>query len=224
MQLNQWPESERPREKLLNCGASSLSDAELLAIFIRTGVKGCNAVELARNLLQQFGDLGRLVAATKREFCQVKGVGEAKFVQLQAVMEMARRALAEPLKRGVVMESAQAAKAYVASQLAHEGNECFAVILLDAQHRMIEFKVLFQGTIHQTSVYPRVIVQTALACHSAAVILCHNHPSGVAEPSQADLRITTRISDALALVDVNVLDHLIVGRGEVVSLAERGQM
>lgn len=222
MQLKQWPEAERPREKLIHQGASALSDAELLAIFLRTGIKGCNAVELAHHLLKQFGDLGQLLLANQEEFCQGKGLGQAKFVQLQAVMEMARRALAEPLKRGLTLDNAKGARDFVASQLYHEGNEVFAVMLLDAQHRLIEFKTLFQGTIHQTSVYPRVIVQTALACHAAAAILCHNHPSGVAEPSQADIRITARIRDALALVDVDVLDHLVVARGEVVSLAERG--
>ena len=224
MQLTQWPPNERPREKLLNKGAASLSDAELLAIFLRTGIAGCNVVDLSRQLLQQFGDLASLLAADQQSFCQAKGLGQAKYVQVQAVMEMAKRALASTLRRGITLDSAKVARDYVASQLACEGNEVFAIMLLDAQHRLIEFKVLFQGTIHQTSVYPRVIVQTAMQTHAAAVILCHNHPSGVAEPSQADIRITSRVRDALALVDVDVLDHLVVGRGAVVSLAERGLM
>lgn len=222
MQLTQWPKDERPREKLLRQGPAALSDAELLAIFLRTGIAGCNVVELSRHLIGRFGNLQQLLSASQQEFCQARGLGEAKYVQLQAVMEMARRTLAEQLKRETCLDSAKTARDYAASQLAHEGNEVFAVMLLDAQHRLIEFKVLFQGTIHQTSVYPRVLVQTALTVHAAAVILCHNHPSGVAEPSQADIRITDRIRDALALVDVQVLDHLVVGRGEVTSFAERG--
>lgn len=222
MQLNQWPEAERPREKLIRLGANTLSDAELLAIFLRTGIAGCNAVELGRHLIDQFGSLNQLMNASQEEFCRVKGLGIAKFVQLQAVMEMARRALAEPLKRGATLDNAKSARKFAASQLAHQLNEVFALILLDSQHRLIDFKVLFKGTIHQTTVYPRVLVQAALEANAAAVLLCHNHPSGVAEPSQADIRITARVKDALALIDVEVLDHLVVTQGDVVSLAERG--
>lgn len=222
MQLKALKHTELPREKLLKSGAASLSDTELLAIFLRTGVAGCNVLELAQSLMERFGGLHALLTASEDDFCQPKGLGQAKYVQVQAVMEMAKRALAEPLKRSVVVDNALVAQNYVASQLLHEGNEVFALMLLDAQHRLIEFEMLFQGTIHQTSVYPRVIVQTALAHHAAAVILCHNHPSGVAEPSQADIRLTARVREALALIDVEVLDHFVVGRGEVTSMAEKG--
>ncbi|MCM2680938.1 RadC family protein [Echinimonas agarilytica] len=224
MQITQWPEAERPREKLLQRGPEALSDAELLAIFLRTGIKGCNAVDLSRLLIAEFGSLSLLLAAGKREFCQGKGLGTAKYVQLQAVMEMSRRTLAEQLQRESTMDSARAASDYVSSQLADERNEVFAVMMLDSQHRLIDFKRLFQGTINQASVYPRVIVQEAMTANAAAVILCHNHPSGVSEPSRSDIRITERIQKALALVDVTVLDHLVVAKGDVTSLAERGLM
>ncbi|MBW8191213.1 DNA repair protein RadC [Neiella marina] len=221
MQLNQWPQAMRPREKLMANGAGSLSDAELLAIFLRTGLPGCNVVDLAQQLLADFGTLSELISAPKQEFCQAKGLGSAKYVQLQAVMEMARRVLAAQLRRDTVMDSTESAKRYAAAELAQHANEMFALLLLDSQHRLIEFKTLFQGTINQASVYPRVIVQTVLAANAAAVILCHNHPSGIAEPSNADIQITQRIQDALALVDVTVLDHLVVTQGHVVSMAER---
>ncbi|GGA90858.1 UPF0758 protein [Neiella marina] len=223
MQLNQWPESTRPREKLLAQGAQALTDAELLAIFLRTGLPGCNVVQLAHQLLAGFGDLFHLMAASQRQFCQAKGLGKAKYVQLQAVMEMARRVMATELSRTAI-DGSEAAKRYAASHLAHLANETFAVLLLDSQHRLIEFKALFHGTINQANVYPRIVVQQALAANAAAVILCHNHPSGVAEPSNADIRITQTIRDALALVDIAVLDHLVVAQGAVTSMAERQLM
>ncbi len=222
MKLSNWPQQERPREKLLSQGVAALSDAELLAIFLRTGIKGSSAVDLARTLIQQFGSLRGLFAASQSEFCQGKGLGVVKYVQLQAVIEMSKRYLSESLNRTQVFESAQQTRLYLSSQLRDEPNEVFAVLLLDSQHRMIAFKKLFFGTINAASVHPRVIVQKALENNAAAMILAHNHPSGVAEPSQADQQITQRIKKAMDLIDVNVLDHFVIGDGECVSFAERG--
>lgn len=222
MKLSNWPIQERPREKLLAQGTSALSDAELLAIFLRTGVKGLSAVDLARSLIHQFGSLRGLFSATQADFCQGKGLGTVKYVQLQAVLEMSKRYLSESLNRTHVFESATQTRLYLTSQLRDEPNEVFAVLLLDSQHRMIAFKKLFFGTINAASVHPRVLVQKALESNAAAIILAHNHPSGIAEPSQADQHITQRIKKAMELIDVSVLDHFVVGDGECVSFAERG--
>lgn len=222
MKLLQWPSQERPREKLLNLGAAALSDAELLAIFLRTGVAGHSAVDLARLLLQDFGSLRALLGAEQKDFCQRKGLGAVKYAQLQAVLEMSKRYFAETLVRSHVFNSAKQTRLYLISQLRDEPNEVFAVLLLDSQHRLIQFKKLFFGTINSASVYPRVIVQHALAVNAAAVILAHNHPSGVAEPSQSDQMITQKIQKAMELIDVSVLDHFVIGDGECVSFAERG--
>ncbi len=220
--INQWPSAERPRERLLVQGAAALSDAELLAIFLRTGVVGCSAVELARQLLQQFGGLSPLLAANKQEFCAIRGLGEAKFVQLQATMELARRHLASELRRESCMNSPQAVRDYLRSHLQGLEEERFLLLLLDSQHRVITLEALARGTIDAAAVYPREVVKVALSANAAAVILAHNHPSGVAEPSQADRHITGRIQQALALVDIPVLDHLVVGSGQSCSFAERG--
>ena len=222
MKLANWPKQERPREKLLSQGTAALSDAELLAIFLRTGVKGLSAVDLARTLINQFGSLRGLFSASKADFCQGKGLGTVKYVQLQAVLEMSKRYLSESLNRTQVFESAQQTRLYLSSQLRDEPNEVFAVLLLDSQHRMITFKKLFFGTINAASVHPRVVVQKALESNAAAIILAHNHPSGIAEPSQADQHITQRIKQAMELIDVSVLDHFVVGDGDCVSFAERG--
>ncbi|WJG09504.1 DNA repair protein RadC [Aliiglaciecola sp. LCG003] len=222
MKLSQWPEMERPREKLLSLGCSALSDAELLAIFLRTGLPGLSAVDLARGLLQQFGSLRGLFAANQIDFCASKGLGRAKYVQLQAVLEISKRYFAESLQREHVFDSVTNTKHYLLSQLRDEPNEIFAVLFLDSQHRLIAFKKLFHGTINAASVYPRVVLQNALKFNAAALILTHNHPSGVAEPSQADKHITQRICQALELIDVTVLDHIVVGDGICVSFAERG--
>ncbi|WP_432697021.1 RadC family protein [Marinobacterium sp. YM272] len=222
MAITDWPADERPREKLLARGAEALSDAELLAIFLRTGVKGKSAVDLARELLSTFGGLRPLIEAPRQEFCAALGLGDAKYVQLQAVMEMSRRHLEAQLQRGSALESPQAVRRYLAAQLRHENREVFACLLLDNRHRVIRFEPLFFGTINAASVYPREVVSLALRHQAAAMILAHNHPSGVAEPSQADRQITDRLIDALALVEVRVLDHLVVGDGESVSFAERG--
>jgi DNA repair protein RadC len=217
-----WPEGERPREKLLMRGAPALSDAELLAIFLRTGVTGKSAVDLARDLLGKYGSLTRLFAAEVTDFCTVKGMGPAKFVQLQAVLEMSRRALREELQRGDSLNSPRVVRDYLQLLLAGRQQEVFLVLFLDTQHRVIAFEELFQGTLNQTSVYPREVVRRALTHNAAAVILAHNHPSGVAEPSQADQLLTNALKQALALVDVRVLDHFVVAAGQTLSFAERG--
>lgn len=222
MAITDWPESERPREKLLAQGAAALSDAELLAIFLRTGVRGMTAVDLARDLMHRFGGLRRLLAASVDEFCASKGLGEAKYVQLQAVMEIARRHLSEQLVRGEPLNSPQAAGAYLQARLRDRDHEVFAVMFLDSQHRVLACEELARGTLDGASVYPREVVKAALRRNAAAVILAHNHPSGVAEPSAADRALTERLKHALALVDVRVLDHLVIGDGAPVSFAERG--
>jgi DNA repair protein RadC len=222
MTIRDWPESERPREKLLLRGASSLSDAELLAIFLRTGLPGLTAVDMARQLLADFGGLRALMGAGQATFCAAPGLGPAKYAQLQAVLEMSRRYLQEALTRGEALTSSQLTRQYLLLQLRDRPQELFACLFLDAQHRVMVFEVLFYGTIDSASVYPREVLRRCLQFNAAAVIFAHNHPSGVAEPSQADERITDRLVSALALVDIPVLDHFIVGDGELVSFAERG--
>jgi DNA repair protein RadC len=222
MSIKDWPLAERPREKLLQRGPAALSDAELLAIFLRTGVSGRTAVDLARELLTQFGGLRPLLEADRRRFCDARGLGQAKYVQLQATLELARRHLLATLDRSDVLTSPDATRRYLASQLRDRPQEVFAALFLDNRHRVIAFEELFFGTIDGASVHPREVVRRALSHNAAALILAHNHPSGVAEPSRADESITRRLKDALALVDIRVLDHLIVGDGQMVSLAERG--
>jgi DNA repair protein RadC len=222
MAITDWPEGERPREKLLSRDAASLSDAELLAIFLRTGVAGKSAVDLARELLIRFGDLTRLVSAGESDFCATKGMGQAKFVQLQAVLEMSRRALREELQGGDALNSPRAVRDYLQLLLGARQQEVFLVLFLDTQQRVIASEELFHGTLSQTSVYPREVVKRALAHNAAAVILAHNHPSGVAEPSQSDQLLTGALKQALAMVDVRVLDHFIVAVGQTLSFAEKG--
>jgi DNA repair protein RadC len=222
MGIKDWPDGERPREKLLQRGAAALSDAELLAIFLRTGTRGQSAVDLARSLLQRFDGLGSLLAADKPTFCAAKGLGEAKFVQLQAVLELARRSLGETLTRADVFTSPATVKTYLQAQLSHRHQEVFVALFLDTRHRLIASEELFYGTIDGASVHPREVVKRAMTLNAAAVIFAHNHPSGVAEPSRDDEAITRRLRDALQLVDVRVLDHIIVGCGNTISLAERG--
>ncbi len=222
MSIKDWPVAERPREKLLARGATSLSDAELLAIFLRTGVRGRSAVDLARYLLQQFGSLRALLEADLRRFSTEPGLGPAKFTQLQAVMEMARRHLAERLRRDSALESPQAVKDYLKAELRHEPHEVFGCLFLDSKHRVLAFEVLFRGSIDSASVYPRQVIKRSLAHNAAALILCHNHPSGVSEPSQSDVILTRRLKTALELVDVRVLDHFIIGDGEPLSMVEYG--
>jgi len=222
MSIIDWPADERPREKLLQRGAAALSDAELLAIFLRTGVVGKSAVDLARELLTRFGSLTKLFAASEMDFCAVHGMGQAKFVQLQAVQEMSLRALKEEVQRGNALNSPRAVRDYLQLLLGGRQQEVFLVLFLDTQHCVIAAEELFHGTLSQTSVYPREVVKRVLAHNAAAVILAHNHPSGVAEPSRADEFLTQSLKSALQLVDVRVLDHMVVARTQVVSFAERG--
>ena len=222
MSIRDWPAAERPRERLLQRGPAALTDAELLAIFLRTRVAGCSAVELARRLLADFGSLRALLEADLPAFSAHLGLGPAKFAQLQAVLEMARRHLAERLRRDSALESPQAVRDYLKAQLRHEPHEVFGCLFLDTRHRVLAFEALFQGSIDGASVYPRQVVKRALAHNAAALILVHNHPSGVAEPSQADRLLTERLKEALGLIEVRVLDHFVVGEGEPQSLAELG--
>ncbi len=222
MAITDWPEDERPREKLLARGAAALSDAELLAIFLRTGVVGKSAVDVARELLGRFGSLTCLFAAGQSDFCQSPGMGAAKYAQLQAVLEMARRALQEQMRHRDALTSPQSVRDYLRLALAGKEQEVFAGVFLDAQNRVIAVEELFRGSLTQTSVYPREVVKRALHHNAAAVIFAHNHPSGVAEPSQADQALTLALKQALALVEVRVLDHFIVAGGASLSFAERG--
>lgn len=222
MSIANWPAAERPREKLLSLGPRALSDAELLAIFLRVGCVGKSAVDLARELLQEYGGLRPLLESSQTEFCKGLGLGNAKYAQLQAVLEMGRRHLSAAMKTGDLLTSPDLVRNYLSAQLRHQPREVFAVLFLDNQNRLITYEELFFGTIDGASVYPREVVRRAIAHNCAAVILSHNHPSGVAEPSQADCRITQRLQAALDLIDVRVIDHMVVGDGEVISFAERG--
>lgn len=224
MSIKDWPAAERPREKLLALGSSSLSDAELLAIFLRTGVSGKSAVDLARHLLAEFGSLRALLEADLGSFSRQLGLGPAKFSQLQAVLEMGRRHLAERLRRDSALESPQAVRDYLKALLRHEPHEVFGCLFMDSKHRMLAFEVLFRGSIDSASVYPRQVVKRALVHNAAAVIFCHNHPSGITDPSEAYRTLTQRLTEALDLIEVRVLDHFIVGDGEPLSMVEHGWM
>lgn len=222
MAITDWPASERPREKLIEMGADALSDAELLAIFLRVGVVGKSAVDLARDLLSQFGSLNGIFAATERELSQVHGIGTSKYVQLQAIFEMSRRALNEQLQARDVFQSPQQVRNYLVLKLGALAREVFMVLFLDAQNRLHAAEELFNGTLTQTSVYPREVVKRAIHHNAASVIFAHNHPSGVAQQSAADELITQQLKQALALIDVRVLDHFIVAGNQTLSFAERG--
>jgi len=211
MSIREWPAEDRPREKLLMRGATALTDAELLAIFLRTGSAGRSAVELSRELLARFGSLAAVVAADRAAFVRVKGLGEAKYVQLQAAVELSRRALAARLAAQPVMDSPQAVTDYLRLALGFETVEVFVALWLDASHRLIAMEELFRGTLVQTSVYPREVVKAAIARNAAAVIFAHNHPSGNTEPSAADRHLTGMLKSALSLIDVRLLDHCIIG-------------
>jgi len=220
--ISRWPHQERPRERLLRHGPQTLSDAELLAIFLRTGIPGKTAVDLARDCLQDFGGLRRLLCADQAHFCRHKGLGPAKYAQLQAVLEMARRHLAQTLVQGKGISHPKQAKEYIHASLRDYDHEVFACLYLDNRHRVLRFEELFRGTIDGASVHPREVVKAALRHNAAAVILAHNHPSGVAEPSAADRRITQKLKSALELVDIRILDHLVVGDTGCTSFAELG--
>jgi DNA repair protein RadC len=222
MKITDWPLAERPRERLLSEGPAALSDAELLAIFLRTGIPGKTAVDLARDCLSHFGSLRQLLTAEQRHFCQHKGLGGAKYAQLQAALEMTRRHLGQPLEQGDSITDPSQARRYIHARLRDYPYEVFACLLLDNRHRVLRFTELFRGTINGASVHAREVVKTALQYNAAAVILAHNHPSGVAEPSAADRQLTDRLTQALELVDIRVLDHLVVGDTCCVSFAERG--
>lgn len=222
MKIKDWPASERPREKFLHHGASSLSDAELLALFIRVGVKGRTALDISRELLQRFGGLRGLMRAPLAELRRVPGLGDSKCIQIFAAREIGERYLAEELRAGPALESPRDAERYIVMRLRDAAVEVFGCVFLDNRHRVLGYEDLFYGTINGASVHPREVVKKVLAKNAAAVIVAHNHPSGVAEPSRADISLTRRLRESLALIDVKLLDHLVVGNGECVSLSERG--
>lgn len=222
MAITDWPAAERPREKLIEQGAGALSDAELLAIFLRVGVVGKSAVDLARDLLTQFGSLNGIFAATAHELSQVHGIGSSKYVQLQAIFEMSRRALSEQLQQRDVLSSPQHVRDYLVLKLASLTREVFMVLFLDTQNRLLASEELFSGTLSQASVYPREVIKRVLHHNAASVIFAHNHPSGIAQQSAADELLTKKLKEALTLVDVGVLDHFIVAGNQTLSFKERG--
>lgn len=224
MAIKDWPEGQRPRERLISEGAAALSDPELLALLLRVGVKGRSAVELGRDLLQEFGSIGGLFGASLVQFSAVHGMGPAKYAELQAVMELAQRAIGEQLQAGHLLSSPDAVRQYLRINMGRQQHESFVVLFLDVKNRLLTMKEMFRGTLTHTSVYPREVVKAALAHNAASVMLAHNHPSGTAEPSEADLVLTRALVQALALVDVRVLDHFVVAGPHVHSFAEHGQL
>lgn len=224
MAINHWPEEQRPRERLIRHGAQQLSDAELLAVFLRVGVSGKSAVDLGRDMLGHFGSLQAMFAASRSDFCLVNGLGPAKYAQMQAVLELARRAIAEQLKQGEAFGSPQAVRQYLQLTLSRKPYESFAALFLDVKNRLIHAEELFRGSLTQASVYPREVVKAALAHNAAAIIVAHNHPSGTPEPSQADRALTQTLKQALGLVDVRLLDHFVVAGSQVYSFAEHGEI
>lgn len=222
MAITDWPADERPREKLLAKGAQALSDAELLAIFLRIGVRGKSAVDLARDLLNRFGSLRAIFAAGEQDVSAVHGMGMSKYAQLQAIFEMVRRALHEEMRERDALSSPEQVRDYLRLQLGGLPQEVFVVLFMDAQNRLLDSETLFAGTLTQTSVYPREVVKRALHHNAASVILAHNHPSGVAEPSRADEMLTRKLKEALDLVDVRVLDHFVVAGNDALSFVEQG--
>ena len=222
MRIKDWPAAERPREKLLERGARSLSDAELLSILIRTGSPGRTAVDLSRHMLNAFGGLRHLLEAPRARLCGLPGVGEATYVTLRAAVEMGHRHLSRTVKRGAMLGSPEDTRRYVSTRLRGFPYEVFACLFLDNRHRVIAFEEMFRGTIDGASVHPREVIKRCLEHNAAALIVAHNHPSGVAEPSHADRIVTRRLAEAGALVELRLLDHIVVGDGETVSFAERG--
>jgi DNA repair protein RadC len=222
MPIRNWPKAERPRERLIARGADALSDAELLAIVIGSGLRGCSAVDVARQLITRFGSIRGLLQAPWRDCRRAAGLGLARFALLQAALELARRHHLDALRDSRVLATGKAVRDFLLEQLRERPFEVFCCLHLDARHRLIRFEELFRGTVDGATVHPREVVRQALAHNSAAVILAHNHPSGIAEPSHADELITRRVRDSLALVDVRVLDHIVVGAGTCISFAERG--
>lgn len=222
MAITDWPINERPREKLLNQGADSLSDAELLAIFLRVGMRGKTALDLARELINHYGNLKNLLSTTETDFCAFPGMGPAKFVQLQASLEMSKRYFKDEMHESDVITSPNASKNFLRSALSNKKHEVFACLYLDTQHQILAFEELFTGTLDNASVYPREVVRSVLDKGAAAVIFCHNHPSGSTTASEADIQLTSRLTRALELIDVRVLDHMIVAGNQVMSFAEHG--
>ncbi|MFT5451181.1 MAG: DNA repair protein RadC [Enterobacterales bacterium] len=222
MTIRDWPLSEQPREKLVKQGSSMLSDAELLALLLGHGIKGHSAVSVARRLIKDFGGLRGICDASHKSFCEQPGLGLAGYGKIQATLELGRRYLFETISRGDAFENPTITRRFLSAKLRHHGHEVFGVLFLDNAHRVIAFEELFHGTINGASVHPRVVLQRALAHNAAAVIFAHNHPSGVAEPSSADKQITDTLCQVLAVVDIRVLDHFVIGEAEAVSFAERG--
>ena len=222
MAITDWPAAERPREKLIELGAEALSDAELLAIFLRVGVVGKSAVDLARDLLTKFDSLNGIFAASENELSQVHGIGSSKYVQLQAIFEMSRRALSEQLQQNDVLSSPQAVRDYLVLKLGSLTKEVFLVLFLDTQNRLVATEEMFSGSLKSTSVYPREVIKRALHHNAAAIIFAHNHPTGIAQQSQADELLTKQLKQVLDLVDVKVLDHFIVAGNNTLSFSERG--
>ena len=224
MAITDWPETHRPRERLITHGAQALSDAELLAIFLRVGVAGQSAVDLGRTVVGHFGSLNGLFGATLAQFSDVRGLGPAKFAQLQAVKELAKRALVEELQQGVTLTSPQAVRQYLQLHFAGQAHESFVVLFVDVKNCLLATEALFRGTLTHTSVYPREVVKAALHHNAAAVLLAHNHPSGAPQPSAADRALTQNLKQALALVDVRILDHFVVAGSRIFSFAEHGEL
>ncbi len=222
--IAQWPIHERPREKLLTKGAETLTDAELLAIFFRTGLQGKTAVDLARDTLLHYGSLRELLAVTPSKFCQIRGLGITKYIQLQAAIELGKRFLKEKIDKTNVLSCPEDTRQFLMTKLRDKRQEVFACLFLNTKHHIIAYEELFQGTLDSAEIYPRIILEKTLHYNAAALILCHNHPSGNASPSYSDIQVTRKIIHALALIDVRVLDHFIVGESEVFSLAERGEL
>jgi len=224
MGIKHWPTQQRPRERLIREGASALSDPELLALFLRVGLPGKSAVELGRELIGHFGSLQGLFGASLAQFCAVRGMGPAKFAQLQAVMELAQRAIGEQLRTGQALASPHAVRTFLRMQLSNQPHESFLVLFLDVKNRLLACDEMFRGTLTHTSVYPREVLKAALGYNAASVMFAHNHPSGMADPSEADLLLTRALVEALRLVDVRVLDHFVIAGAQVHSFAENGQM
>ncbi len=224
MAITDWPEHHRPRERLIKLGAQALTDAELLAVFLRVGVTGKSAVDLAHDMILHFGSLNTLFSVKLSEFSTLNGLGPAKYAQLQAVLELARRALAEQLQCDTILNTPILVKQYLQLLLKSKKHEAFLVLFLDARNHLIIAEELFRGTLTRASVYPREVVKAALSHNAASVILAHNHPSGEPQPSHADHLLTTTLRQALSLVDIQILDHIIVAGAQTYSFAEHGEI